>query len=481
VRLSAWYRWSKLVPAFLIAVTGLGAFALARSPGAALAFVAIISGATSLSSLKIGGAVGTAFAISAVLYGLALTAMVLINHLKTQTQFRASKEIQRQSDVIAFLLKDFEDGASDWLWETGPDFTFTYASPKLGQLLGADAANLKSLPLSALAGSAASTNPAWSAFQNKLMAHQVVAGFELNIPRPDGTTWLRLDARPLFDGKGAFLGYRGVGRDVTGEKTARDQLVEAKDLAEQANSAKSHFLAVMSHELRTPLNAIVGFSELLLSPQAENLAERTRTDHLHTILDSSRHLQTLISDVLDATRIEKGTMKLAEQDADAAELLEVAVKMCRDTAERADCTIVARLAEGIEVRGDMTRIKQILINLITNAVKFSTAGGFVHAGLERSATGGLAFTVRDGGLGIGPEDLARVFEPFVQGDDGISRRYGGIGLGLSIARKLARLHGGDVTLESQVGVGTTARLTLPPFRVGWPEPGTAATTAARNG
>ena len=374
-------------------------------------------------------------------------------------------------------MNDFEDGAQDWLWETGPDFNLTYASPKLMRMLGTAAAEGRGIPLSRLAGESYGASD-WQSFQSKLIDHQTVAGHEIEMRHGGQSRWLRLTARPLRDADGTFIGYRGVGRDITAERAAHDELVKAKDAAEQANASKSHFLAVMSHELKTPLNAIVGFSELLASAQGEQLSDEARADHLRTIQQSSRHLQSLINDILDATRIEKGTMKLAEQDADAAELLEVAVKMCRDIAEQSDCTIVARITEGIEVRGDITRIKQILINLITNAVKFSPAKGYVYAGIERTDVGGLAFTIRDSGFGIRPEDIARIFEPFVQAEEGMARRFGGMGLGLSIARRLARLHGGDVTLESDLGAGTMARLILPPIRVDWPGAAAAATTAA---
>jgi signal transduction histidine kinase len=226
------------------------------------------------------------------------------------------------------------------------------------------------------------------------------------------------------------------------------------------------------------LNAIVGFAELLGSPQSESLGDDSRAEHLRTILDSSRHLQSLISDILDASRIEKGTMTLAEQETDAAELVEVAVKMCRDAAERTDATVIARIVDGVELRCDITRVKQVLINLITNALKFSPAGGYVNVGFERLKSDGLAIYVRDSGVGIAKADQERIFEPYVQADEGTARRFGGAGLGLAIARRIAMLHGGNVTIESEPGVGTTARLVLPPERIGWPEPETAAASRA---
>ena len=464
--------------ASLFAISGLGAFAFVRASGAAVAFVSLIAGSTALASLKVGGEFGAAFALAAILYGVSLSAMVLTHQLRSKTARRAREEIRRQQEAVAFLLNDFEEGASDWLWETDSDFKFTYASPRLAKVFGVAPADITTLTLGDLAGPGPQAAQGWAGFHSKLLHHQPIAAEELPSCAGPQPRWLRIAARPLFTADGVFTGYRGVGRDVTAEKQSHDQLVEAKTAAEQANAAKSQFLAVISHELRTPLNAIVGFSELLSAPQAENISDATRNDHLRTILESSRHLQNLISDILDSTRFEKGTMRLAEQDGDAAELLEIAVKMCRDLAENSNCTIIATLADGIEVRGDITRIKQVLINLITNAIKFSPAHGFVYAGLERWPGGELVFTIRDGGMGIAAGDAARIFEPFVQVDDGMGRRFGGMGLGLSIARKLARLHGGDVTLESVLGSGTTARLILPASRVTWPTLRSAATTAA---
>ncbi len=142
--------------------------------------------------------------------------------------------------------------------------------------------------------------------------------------------------------------------------------------------------------------------------------------------------------------------------------------MCRDQAERADVTLVAKLVDGIEITADLTRAKQIILNLLVNAIKFSSPGSTVDIEFLRLKNDGLAISIRDTGVGIKPKDLARVFEPFVQAEESISRRFSGIGLGLSIARKIARLHGGDVILESRFGEGTTARFELPSFRVIWP-------------
>ena len=467
-----------LVVAVTFAISGIGSLTLARVPTAAILFCGLIGGSLSLTSVKVGGEVGVTFGIFALAYSMTVASMILRSHRRDIRQDIAAQETRRQNEIIALLLNDFEQGTSDWLWETDQDFRITYASPRLAELLGIDELRLAGSPLSCLAGQQPEAAPSWTAFEAQLFAHAPIAGHEIDATiRGEPLCW-RISARPLLGANGEFLGYRGVGQNITREKRARDDLIRSKEEAEQANATKSQFLAVMSHELRTPLNAIVGFAELLGSSHAEHLTEQARADHLGTILESSRHLQALINDILDATRIEKGTLKLAEQEGDAAELVEVAVKMCRDAADRTDATIVAHVVDNVEIRGDLTRIKQVLINLVTNAVKFSNAGGLVNVEFERHAGGGLAIVVGDSGLGIRQEDLARVFEPFVQADEGISRRFAGVGLGLSIARKIARLHGGDVAIESEFGRGTTARLILPAARITWPRVKENRATAA---
>jgi signal transduction histidine kinase len=259
-------------------------------------------------------------------------------------------------------------------------------------------------------------------------------------------------------------------RDISLERRAQLELIKAKDEAERASTAKSQFLAITSHELKTPLNAIVGFSEMLLAQRDGPLGSPIYAEYASTILQSSSHLRNIIGDILDVTRIERGGLNLVEQDMDAAEILEIACKMCREQAKAAEIPLSISLEHSAEIVGDITRIRQVLINLITNAIKFSAPGNPVELEIEGCATDGLAFLIKDHGIGIDPTDSERIFEPFEQGDTGAARRHGGIGLGLSIARRLARMHGGDVNLTSTPGEGTTARFSLPPERVKWPRP-----------
>lgn len=468
-----------LIVAGTLAASAMGTFALSRVPAAAIVFCALITGSLSFSVSQLGGPTALTFTVFTAAYGLILAGMVLNQHRDHLQKALDAQEMHHQKDIIALLLNDFEQGTSDWLFECDANGSLIYGSARLGEIVGKSPQDIKGLTLLDAAGADA-THVGWVEFYETMQAREPVVARHLEVDLAGKTCHWQISARPLFSENGVFRGYRGVGRDITAEWETDQKLIAAKEAAEAASAAKSQFLAVMSHELRTPLNSIVGFSEILSSRSEETLQPEVRLDYAKTILNSSKHLQTLITDILDATRIENGTIALIEQDIDAAELVEIAVKMCRDQAEKADVTLVAKLTDGIEIRADITRIKQVILNLLTNAIKFSLTGGVVNIELLRTHDDRLALVVRDGGIGIKSEDLGRIFEPFVQAEDGMARRFSGIGLGLSIARKIARLHGGDVTLESQFGVGTTARLQLPRSRVTWPRksanpaPGVAA-------
>ncbi|MFT3988154.1 ATP-binding protein [Aestuariivirga sp.] len=455
-----------LAVAITFGISGLGSLALARVQSSAILFCALIAGSLILASIKIGGTTGIALGAFSLLYCLSVAIMILHAHEAARLHAHAEDEIKKQNEIISLLLSDADESEGNWLWETDGQGRIVYASPSLFNALNIKPAAITGR-LIADAMCEVPDDPGWNALLATMRAYRPVDGHRVTTRLGGHESWWRITAKPMFDADGNFSGYRGAAHNITGDHRTETKLIEAKEAAEKASETKSQFLAVMSHELRTPLNAIVGFAELLISPHADAITEAQRIDHLNTILGSSKHLQSLISDILDATRIEKGTLQLVEQEADAAELVEIAAKMCRDAAEKTDTTIIARIVDGVEVKGDITRIKQILINLISNAVKFSPSGGFVNISLERTDTGGLAIAVRDEGVGIRKEDIDRIFEPFVQADAGHSRRFGGIGLGLAIARRIAMLHGGTVTIESEYGVGTTARLVLPAWRITW--------------
>jgi two-component system, sensor histidine kinase len=466
-----------LVAGIAMAAGGLGACGLARVPSAALLFVGILTSTIAVSSQVLDGRIAIALLVFAATYGVALAAMILGAHRMALLRAADAAELERQREIIQLLLRDFEAGASDWLWETGPEGDLVYVSDRLAQVLGRDQDQLIGSKLHQAVGMSQSAS-GWRALAVLMARRQPVCDLEVPVRRKGKTVWWQLNARPLHDASCAYRGYRGVGSDITARRQAAVQVLRAKESAERASAAKSRFLAMMSHELRTPLNAIVGFSEIIAGQREGPIGHAKYADYARSIHEGSRHLAALISDILDVSRFESGSATLVEQEVDLVEVAEVAVKMCRGAARAGDVVLVEDFAvDTLDVRGEATRLQQIMINLVSNAVKFTPAGGTVRVTLGRDQRGGVEFVVSDTGVGISSHDLKRVFEPFVQAEDGNARRFGGIGLGLAISRSLARLHDGDVVIASRPGKGTVARLVLPPSRLTPRRPSRASAAA----
>ncbi len=252
--------------------------------------------------------------------------------------------------------------------------------------------------------------------------------------------------------------------DITVIRESQWAVEQKNSELEEANRIKAEFLAKMSHELRTPLNAIIGFSEILSArPQTDEDSD------VHTfaadINNSGHHLLGLINDILDLSKLEAGKQELTESNADLVDLAKSAVAMLRETARQHGVELERELPEEpLEIKCDAIRIKQVLLNLISNAIKFTTQGGSVLIGI-RQGRDQIEVYVKDTGIGMRPEDIPKALQPFAQIDTGLSRRFDGTGLGLPICSGIVELHGGKMDIQSVHGEGTIVSFTLPASRV----------------
>ncbi|WP_075995829.1 PAS domain-containing sensor histidine kinase [Salaquimonas pukyongi] len=250
-------------------------------------------------------------------------------------------------------------------------------------------------------------------------------------------------------------------RDVTQAKEAEAEAERLCDRAEHANIAKSRFLANMSHELRTPLNAILGFSELLKSPIAADFPDARKEEYICLIHDSASHLLDVLNGILDMSKIEHGMYEIQPQRFDLEKCLRTTAAIMRGQAETRSIAVNAINLEGLpEIVADEKAVRQIVINLLSNAIKFSPEGAVVTLQGERSARF-ATLIVQDAGIGISPEHIESLGQPFFQADSKHDRRYEGTGLGLSVVKGLVELHGGDVRFESRRDHGTTVTVRLP--------------------
>lgn len=286
---------------------------------------------------------------------------------------------------------------------------------------------------------------------------------EHRIRRNDGSfLWIRSEGRVADrDGRGAPLRMVGTNRDITASKQAERDLREARDAADAANRAKSQFLATMSHEIRTPLNGIIGVTRLLLD-EALTPEVRRHTD----LIDRSAHsLLALVNDILDVSKIEAGQMEIERVPFDLHELVDDLVNLYRLRATEKSLLFRVRVAPGVprHVEADPTRLRQVLVNLLGNALKFTSSGwiGLDVRGSREDAAHVLEFVVTDTGVGIPGEVQPQLFTRFMQADSSTSRKYGGSGLGLSIVRQLVDLMGGTVSVASAPGKGSRFTVTLP--------------------
>jgi PAS domain S-box-containing protein len=287
-----------------------------------------------------------------------------------------------------------------------------------------------------------------------------------NVKKNGQRVWVAWTNRPLTDENSQLVEILSIGTDITklveAEKELRDTMEEldrAKERAESADRLKSAFLATMSHELRTPLNSIIGFTGILIQRLGGPLNDE-QDKQLNMVYNSARHLLDLINDVLDISKIEAEQLKVVSEPFNLRNSVEKIIKSSQPLADKKGIDLSVSIApEIVEINSDCRRFEQIMLNLISNAIKF-TEQGFVHVNCK-TKDDKVIIEVKDSGIGIKKEDMGILFNAFQQIETGITRKYDGTGLGLSICKKLAHLLGGEIIVESEWGAGSTFSLILP--------------------
>jgi signal transduction histidine kinase len=295
-----------------------------------------------------------------------------------------------------------------------------------------------------------------------IAAGRAVAAIVRNYRKDGRTFWNEVNISPLRDEGGRLIHFVGILQDVTNRIRTEENLREAKNQAEIASRTKSEFLANVSHELRTPLNAILGFSEVMQMEFFGPLGAPQYRDYAKDVHDSGQLLLDLINDILDLSKIEAGRMELFPESVPVAEVFEACLRLVAGRADAGGVALGSSLPDELPpMLVDRRAIRQVLANLLTNAIKFTPKGGRVELTARASDDGAIEIEVSDTGIGIAAKDVPKVLEPFGQADNPLTRRQQGTGLGLPIVKALVEQSGGLFRLASEPGRGTKVTIRLP--------------------
>lgn len=398
--------------------------------------------------------------------------------LEAKVQIRSAElqaEVRRHTLTLADLrqsesrFRDFAESSSDWFWEMDENLVLRYVSDRFFVLSDVAPSDIigKTRPVYVGDETMALDPEGWRRHLDDLANHRPFRDFHYPTKSPDGRILhVGLNGVPIFGPDGAFAGYRGTGSDVTARIEAEDALRGAKVEAEAANRVKNEFLTNMSHELRTPLNAIIGFSGAMALQTFGPLGNEKYAEYVRDIQESGMHLLALINDILDVSVIEAGKLELRDEKVDLAAAVESVFKLVKARAEEGGVWLRKELPAGLDcIRADERRFKQVLLNLVGNAVKFTPSGGAVTVTARIDGDGGLVLTVADSGIGMTAAEVGLAMKQFGRADNTRVKAIEGTGLGVPLAIALTAAHGGTLDIASEPGKGTTVTVRLPAGRV----------------
>lgn len=364
-------------------------------------------------------------------------------------------------------FRDYSDVASDWYWESTSAGRVTYLSKRFSQLLDIAPDTLPARDLEGIINDHAYDKAQRDNCLKCISRQKPFRHLSLRIETGNGTRhYFEISGKPIHDSNNEFLGYRGVGTDTTVQVESLQLLVEAKNQAELANKSKSDFLANMSHELRTPLNAILGFSELIGRRMLGENSIDQYCDYANDIHASGTHLLSIIDDILDLAKIEAGRTELRETIVSVKTIFDKAILLLGSLPASKRLSLkVTYPAPMTYLRLDEQKFTQVLMNILSNACKFTPSGGNIELSASARDSETYSFSIKDTGIGISPENVPKVLAPFGQVESVFIRKNHGTGLGLPIANSLVRLHGGELKVDSELGIGTTVSVNLPDARI----------------
>ncbi|HAF94795.1 MAG: hypothetical protein A2X34_05405 [Elusimicrobia bacterium GWC2_51_8] len=372
---------------------------------------------------------------------------------------RLNRDITEQRDKILVLKSGIEQSSLGVIL-TNTSGTIEYVNPAFTTMYGYSPAEVTGKN-PRLLKSGETPLPVYHSLWKMLLGGHPWTGELHNKTKSGGLLWVKATISPVCNSEGRLTNFMALHKDVTLERQLMAVVVEAKREAERANQAKSDFLAAMSHEIRTPLNAIVGMSELI----DEAGLNKEQAQYLSIMRTASDTLISLINNILDISKIEAGKVEIEKAPFNLEELVSEVSEMMSVRAFRKYVDLNCRIEADVPVfvEGDSTRLRQVLMNLTGNAVKF-VEKGYVSLHVKKLKADGdflqLLFSVRDTGIGIPADKLETIFEKFTQADSSTTRKYGGTGLGLPIAKMLVKLMGGKIWAESEPGVGTVFYFTV---------------------